>query len=126
MGRFYYHAAENIYQGLYGIEDLGVIEAKDMNDACNFCFEQCMNLMEGYDDIMTSLKGKATFYLSEEDSEDEEKFSEMLSEVMAENALVGVWAIDEEKARGLSVEELNSIAYRSGMRNFVEEYCNGE
>lgn len=123
MGRFYYYATENIYQGLYGIEDSGVIEAQDMNDACDFCFERCMNLMEDYDDIMTSLGERAANCLSEEDSEDEEKFYGMLDEVMAENALVAVWAIDEEKAKGLSIEELDSIAYRSGMHYFVEEYC---
>lgn len=126
MGRFYYYATENIYQGLHGIEDSGVIEAKDMNDACDFCFERCMSLMEDYDDIMTSLRERAASCLSEEDSEDEEKFYEMLDEVMAENALVAVWAIDEGKAKGLSIEELDSIAYRSGMHYFVEEYCIGE
>lgn len=74
MGRFYYYATENIYQGLHGIEDSGVIEAEDMNDACDFCFERCMNLMEDYDDIMTSLRERAANCLSEEDSEDEENF----------------------------------------------------
>ena len=123
MGRFYYYATENIYQGLHGIEDSGVIEAKDMNDACDFCFERCMNLMDDYEDIMTSLGERATNYLSEEDSEDEEKFYEMLDEVMTENALVSVWKIDEEKARGLSTEELSSIAYHEGTHYFVEEYC---
>lgn len=123
MGRFYYYATENIYQGLHGIEDSGVIEAKDMNDACDFCFERCMSLMEDYDDIMTSLRERAANCLSEEDSEDEEKFYEMLDEVMAENVLVSVWKIDEEKAKGLSTEELSSIAYHRGTHYFVEEYC---
>lgn len=123
MGRFYYYATENIYQGLHGIKDSGVIEAKDMSDACDFCFERCMSLMDDYDDIMTSLGERAANCLSEEDSEDEEKFYEMLDEVMAENALVSVWKIDEEKARGLSTEELSSIAYHEGTHYFVEEYC---
>ena len=123
MGRFYYYATENIYQGLHGIEDSGVIEARDMNNAYDFCFERCMSLMDDYDDIMTSLEERVANYLSEEDSEDEEKFYEMLDEVMAENALVAVWVIDEEKTKGLSIEELDSIAYRSGMHYFVEEYC---
>ena len=126
MGRFYYYATENIYQGLHGIEDSGVIEAKDMSDACDFCFERCMSLMEDYDDIMTSLGERAANYLNEEDSEDEEKFYEMLDEVMAENALVSVWKIDEEKARGLSTEELNSIAYHEGSNYFIKEYCISE
>lgn len=126
MGRFYYYATENIYQGLHGIEDSGVIEAKDMNDACDFCFERCMNLMGDYNAIMTSLGERVANCLSEEDSEDEEKFYGMLDEVMAENALVAVWAIDEEKAKGLSIEELSSIAYHKGTHYFVEEYCIGE
>ena len=123
MGRFYYYATENIYQGLHGIEDSGVIEAKDMNDACDFCFERCTSLMEDYDDIMTSLGERAANCLSEEDSEDEEKFYDMLDEVMAENALVAVWAIDEEKAKGLSIKELNRIAYYEGSNYFIKEYC---
>lgn len=126
MGRFYYYATENIYQGLYGIEDSGVIEARDMNNACDFCFERCMSLMEDYDDIMTSLREKAENCLSEEENEDDEKFYEMLDEVMAENALVAVWAINEEKAKGLSTEELDSIAYHEGSNYFIKEYCNGE
>lgn len=126
MGRFYYYATENIYQGLHGIEDSGVIEARDMNNACDFCFERCMNLMEDYDDIMTSLRERAENYLSEEDRENDEKVYEMLDEVMAENALVVVWAINEEKAKGFSTEELDSIAYHEGSNYFIKEYCVSE
>lgn len=126
MGRFYYYATENIYQGLHGIEDSGVIEAKDMSDACDFCFERCTSLMEDYDDIMTSLRERAESYLSEEDRKNDEKVYEMLDEVMAENALVAVWAINEEKAKGLSTEELDSIAYHEGSNYFIKEYCTSE
>lgn len=126
MGRFYYYATENIYQGLHGIEDSGVIEAKDMNGACDFCFERCIHLMEGEDDIMTSLGKQAADCLNEEDSEDEEKFYDMLDEVMAENALVAVWATNEEKAKGLSTKELNRIAYYEGSNYFIKEYCISE
>ena len=126
MGRFYYYATENIYQGLHGIEDSGVIEARDMNNACDFCFERCMSLMEDYDDIMTSLREKAENCLSEEKNEDDEEFYEMLDEVMAENALVAVWAIDEEKAKGFSTEELDSMAYHEGSNYFIKEYCISE
>ena len=123
MSRFYYYATENIYQGLHGIEDSGVIEADNMEDACEYCYSACCNLIMSYEDIMAELEEVAKSCLNEDEREDEDKFLEMLDEAIAESCIVAVWEIDEEKAEGYSTEELDSIAYHQGHNYFIEEYC---
>ena len=122
MPRYLCYATENKYQGLHGISDVFIEEAKDIQEACETCYNACIDLMFSYWDIEEELREEALFHLEEEEWKDEDRFNEMFEEVIMENACVAVWKIDEVKAKNISTEVLNTIA-ANDMDEVIEKYC---
>lgn len=70
MARFLCYAAENKYGGYHGIENTFVIEAKNIEEAQDECFQASIELMGSYGDIEEELWEEARFHLSDEEAQD--------------------------------------------------------
>jgi hypothetical protein len=90
MTRFLGYATENKYNGRHGVENTFIIEAKDIKEAQNECFEASIELMGSYGDIEEELWEEAKFYLSDEDAENQDKLDEAFYECQCENACAQV------------------------------------
>lgn len=105
--RVFVYACEDMYHGLHGIEDMRVVEVDSIEEADEYGMEMSTGVIESYDT------------LADYEYEDDEDYEEALLDAREWY----VYPIDEEKAKGLSTEELDRLASRKGCDLFVEEYC---
>ena len=106
--RVFVYACEEMYHGLHGIEDMRVVEVESVEEADEYGREMSADIIESFDTI-----GDFDEY------EDEEAYEEAFLDAREWY----VYPIDEEKAKGLSIEELDRLASTEGRDYFVEEYC---
>lgn len=103
--RVFIYACEDMYHGLHGVEDMGVVEVSSIEEANDLGREMSEGVLESFD--------------MENEYEDEGNWYNDIGEALEWY----VYPIDEEKAKGLSTEELDRLASREGHEFFVEGYC---
>ena len=112
MARYVVFAADELYKGLYGMSSTFVTEAESDREIEWIARDESLDIIDSYMCIRDDLYDGV-------DPEDYETMSEIaLEDVMYEWAL-----IDEELASNYSTNELDSMAYDMGYKDFVEAYC---
>lgn len=109
--RVFIYACEDTYHGLHGIEDMRVAEVSSREEADEYGKEMSGEVNETYDTL-------GDFY----DDDDEEAYEEAFLEAREWY----VYHINEEKAKDISIGELNKLACNLGHELFIKDYCNGE
>ena len=120
--RVFIYACDNIYGGLHGMEDFRVYEVSSVEEANDIGREMSYGVINSYSEIGDSLEENAAEVAELYDSD----FEEAYEDEMAADLDWSCRKIDEEKARGLSTEELNNIAVNEGADYFCDNYCGEE
>lgn len=120
MPRFFYIACDDIYGGLYGMCDYGVIDAYDVDEARNEALQAALEVINSFSNIYEHLEADVR-----ERMELEDDFDELYEEACYEDAEYELWCIDENKAENFSTEELNEISYsmRGDKEEFIRKFC---
>lgn len=105
--KVFIYACEDMYRGLHGIEDMRVVEVDSIEEADEYGMEMSTGVIESYDT------------LADYEYEDDEDYEEALLDAREWY----VYPIDEEKAKNLSIDELNRLVCKLGHESFVDDYC---
>ena len=106
--RVYIYACETTYGGLHGMNNCGVFEVRDIDEANEIGYDMSEGVIESY--------GLEDEYFEEEELE-EGLYS------IGEYTDWYVCAIDEEKCKNMSIQELDILTARHDYETFIEEYC---
>lgn len=118
--RVFIYACEDMYHGLHGIEDMGVIEVASVEEADEYGREMSEGVINSYSSTLEGIEEIADEVSEDRDSEE---WQEAYDEEFSQHLEWYVYPIDEEKAKGLSTEELGKIASEWGSDYFIKEYC---
>ena len=102
------YACEDMYHGLHGIEDIGVVEVATIQEADDWGREMSEGVLESFG--------------MEDEYEDEGNWYNDIGEALEWY----VYHINEDVAKDISTEELDRIANSLGREVFIKEFCNGE
>ena len=116
-------AAEDLYQGLHGIEHREIFETSDLETAYAIGTELSLEVMNSYKFIIEQL---------EKDIEDEiqfndtvkwtdERIKELREEVYNNNVYYDLYELDEEKIKNISDEDLEEELY-DDLEEFLNKY----
>lgn len=112
MARYFIWAAEQMYQGLHGIETHRVVECSSYEEACDWAQEMSIEVIESYcEDEYRDMLNEDDFDSYEDEELAEEAFDEDLCDLKSENTCWIVTEVDEEKASGISTQELDRMFY---------------
>lgn len=103
---FYIWAAEDMYQGLHGIEDYGVFECKDIEEADYIGCEMSLDVISSY--------GLECQYYDDEEEDDDVEYD------CREHTVWEVFKIKDEYV-DLGINELNALC-RQDPKEFVEKF----
>lgn len=121
--RVFIHSCEETYHGLHGIENMRVAEVATIQDADEWGRQMSEDVINSYSSILEAIEEVADEVSEDRDSEE---WQEAYAEELGQHLEWYVYHINEDVAKDISTEELDSIASRLGYDYFVEEYCNGE
>ena len=116
--RYFYMSCEQIYHGLHGMYTSAVIEGT-YKEVSEIAERESYDVMDSYGTIDEDLRSEVEDIMSYEDCTEDEAWKM----VTDNNVEFYVWEIDEEKAEGLSTEELDQKSTDYGYEMFVDEYC---
>lgn len=111
MARYFIWAAEQMYEGLHGIETRRVVENLSYEDACNWANEMSIEVIESYCEEEYRDRVDDEVNRDDYDTEDEywDAFDERLGDLKCENTYYIVTEVDEEKASNISTQELDNM-----------------
>jgi hypothetical protein len=126
MAKYAVYAGDQQFGGLHGMCVHAVVEVSNEEKAHNWAREQSLEVIQSYSDIYEGLEENAKESLEGMTFDSEEEYNDALSEAVWEeyeqDAEWSVWLIDENKAQGLSVGELDEEFY-DDPDGFIEEFC---
>lgn len=113
MARYFIWATEQMYEGLHGIETRRVVENLSYEDACDWANEMSIEVIESYCEEEYRDRVEDEINRDDYDTEDEywDAFDEYLCDLKCENTSWIVTEVDEEKASGISTQELDHMYY---------------
>jgi len=116
-------AAENLYQGLHGIEHREIFEANDLETAHAIGTELSLEIMGSYDFIVEQLEQDVKDEVQFNDTVKwtDEKIEELRKEIYDDNVYYDLYELDEEKIKDMSNEELEEELYND-LEEFLEKY----
>ena len=117
MSRYLIYSCEGLYEGLHGMNDIQVCECESDREAWEIGVDASLDF---YAIIAHDLQGEVDDILGMGEDIDED---EAWESVCRDNVVVNYWKINEEKAKNISITELDSLAYDLGVDLFVEQYC---
>lgn len=103
--RVFVYACEEMYHGLHGIEDMRVVEVSSIEEANDWGREMSEGVLESFG--------------MEDEYEDEGNWYIDIGEALEWY----IYPINEEKAKDLSIGELNKLACELGHELFADNYC---
>jgi len=103
--RVFIYAYEDTYKGLHGIYDVRVVDVSSLEEANEYGMVMSGDVIESY--------GIA------DENFDEDEYEAAFSEA----CMWDIYPIDEKKAKGLSIEELDKLASDWGKDLFIKKYC---
>ena len=110
MARYFIWAGEQMYEGLHGIETRRVVENLSYEEACDWAQEMSIEVIESYcEDEYRDMLNEDEFDSYEDEELAEEAFDERLYDLKCENTCWIVTEVDEEKASGISTQELDHM-----------------
>lgn len=111
MVRYFIWAAEQMYEGLHGIEDRRVVETLSYEDACDWANEMSIGVIESYCEEEYRDMVDNEVNRDDYDTEDEywDAFDERLGDLKCENTYWVVTEVDEEKASNISTQDLDHM-----------------
>lgn len=120
---FLVRACEGIYEGLYGIETIEILETKDLNEIHNIATEMSIELMNSYTDIIDELEKYVEEEIEFNDAINwtEERINQLRSEIYNENVYYNLYELDKEKIKDMSYEGLEEEAYNN-LEEFLDNY----
>lgn len=109
MARYFIWAGEQMYEGLHGIETRRVVENLSYEDACDWANEMSIEVIESYceEEYRDMVDDEVNRDNYDTEDEYEEAFDERLGDLKCENTCWIVTEVDEEKASGISTQELD-------------------
>ena len=117
---FIIHAYENIYGGLHGIEDFAIIEAEDEKIVQEYGYDLSCEVIDGYSDIRKSFEEDAEAEGIEEGTDEWESYIE---DLIDDDVCFDYWQIKETDK---TTEELDTLVFNIGLKDFVNKYCVNE
>ena len=111
MARYFIWAGEQMYEGLHGIETRRVVECPSYESACDWAQEMSFEVIESYceDEYRDMVDDEVNRDDYDTEDEYEEAFDERLGGLKCENICWIVTEVDEEKASGISTQELDRM-----------------
>lgn len=128
MALYLYYAADQMYQGLHGMESFGIIDEPDLESAFEEARIASREIITDYDIIIDELKQEAwesvdtESYAADGETVPEEVYKQALEDAIYEDMYYQVWRIKPLIAQGMSYEELEELV-REDFGAFTEEYC---
>jgi len=116
--KYFLYAAENMYQGLHGIEDYCLIDTDDYDTAVSEAEDMSISVMESYSSIMEDLEDTA----AEVYERDSEEYDEYLDELMRENTYYIIYVLQDEY-EDMTDKEVYDKVNELGIDEFIETYC---
>ena len=128
MALYLYYAADQMYQGLHGMESFGIIDEPDLESAFEEARAASREIITTYSDIIDELSQEAwesvdaESYAADGETVPEETYAQALEDAIYEDMYYQVWRIKPLMAQGMSYEELEELV-REDFETFTEEYC---
>lgn len=128
MALYLYYAADQIYQGLHGMESFGIIDEPDLESAFEEAKAASREVITTYDNIIDELSEAAwesvdvESYAADGETIPEGVYEQALEDAIHEDMYYQVWRIKPLITQGMSYEELEELV-REDFETFTEEYC---
>lgn len=128
MALYLYYAADQMYQGLHGMESFGIIDEPDLESAFEEARAASREIITTCDNIIDELSEAAwesvdtESYAADGETVPEEVYEQALEDAICEDMYYQVWRIKPLMAQGMSYEELEELV-REDFGAFTEEYC---
>lgn len=128
MALYLYYAADQIYQGLHGMESFGIIDEPDLESAFEEARAASREVITTYDNIIDELSEAAwesvdvESYAADGETIPEEAYQQALEDAIYEDMYYQVWRIKPLITQEMSYEELEELV-REDFETFTEEYC---
>ena len=128
MALYLYYAADQMYQGLHGMESFGIIDEPDLESAFEEARAASREIITTYSNIIDELSQEAwesvdtESYAADGETVPEETYAQALEDAIYEDMYYQVWRIKPLMAQGMSYEELEELV-REDFGAFTEEYC---
>ena len=114
--KYFIYAAENMYQGLYGMEDYCFIDTDDYDIAVCEAEGLSMSVIENY--FMEELEDTA----AEMYERDSKEYNEYLDELIRENIYFIIYVLQDEY-EDMTEKEVHDKVNQLGIAEFIETYC---
>lgn len=128
MALYLYYAADQMYQGLHGMESFGIIDEPDLETALEEARTASREVITTYDNIIDELSEAAwesvdaESYAADGETVPEEAYEQALEDAIYEDMYYQVWRIKPLITQEMSYEELEELV-REDFETFTEEYC---
>lgn len=128
MALYLYYAADQMYQGLHGMESFGIIDEPDLETALEEARTASREVITTYNNIIDELSEAAwesvdaESYAADGETVPEEAYEQALEDAIYEDMYYQVWRIKPLITQGISYEELEELV-REDFEAFTEEYC---
>lgn len=128
MALYLYYAADQMYQGLHGMESFGIIDEPNLESAFEEARIASREIITDYDIIIDELKQEAwesvdaESYAADGEAVPEEAYAQALEDAICEDMYYQVWRIKPLITQEMSYEELEELV-REDFETFTEEYC---
>ena len=114
MAKYAVFAADQMYQGYYGMNWTGVIEAKSTFEVECIAYDHAISVIRSYPEIYESLIEESPF-------EEVDEYEDMVH-YYEDDVLIEYTLLDENKIQGFTLDELNWKAKEMDYYSFVAEY----
>lgn len=128
MALYLYYAADQMYQGLHGMESFGIIDKPNLESALEEARTASREIITNYNNIIEELEQNAWEnvdiepYAADGETVPEEAYEQALEDAIYEDMYYQVWRIKPLITQEMSYEELEELV-REDFENFTEEYC---
>ncbi len=112
------YAYESMYGGLHGMNSFLVVECESMEEAEEIGSQESLNVMESYNDIMSSIYEEA----SQEYEEETDEWYGMVDSIMEENSAYEIFEIKNTKVEGRTMTDLENEFFND-KDSFIKKYC---
>lgn len=128
MALYLYYAADQMYQGLHGMESFGIIDEPNLESAYEEARTASREVITTYNNIIDELSEAAwesvdaESYAADGETVPEEAYEQALEDAICEDMYYQVWRIKPLITQEMSYEELEELVYED-FEAFTEEYC---
>ena len=125
MKLYVVYAADELYQGLHGLEDWSIWECEDENEALNIGYENSIQIINSYSCIYEQLDQDIKDYMEDGKNWSEEDIDQLTMDIYDEDTYYNVWEIDEDITKEYDVNILEKMLI-DDPEDFIKTYCKYE